>query len=92
MIFLIPWEGIAALSGFGSASRLIGLVVAASWLLLIIIRGEFRKITPFHVFVFLFFFVERDEYLLELISQLHNDKDHNLCSNGRVDIDHMGPL
>jgi O-antigen ligase len=55
MIFLIPWEGIAALSGFGSASRLIGLVVAASWLLLIIIRGEFRKITPFHVFVFLFF-------------------------------------
>ena len=55
MIFMVPWEGIAALPGFGSASRLLGLAVAASWLFLIIIKGEFRKITAFHVFVFLFF-------------------------------------
>jgi O-antigen ligase len=55
MIFLIPWEGIAALPGFGSASRLLGLAVAGFWLLSVIISGGFRKITWFHVFVFLFF-------------------------------------
>jgi hypothetical protein len=67
MIFLIPWEGIVAFPGFGSASRLVGLVVAASWLLLIIIRGGIRKISLFHVFMLLFS-MERDKYLLELIS------------------------
>lgn len=55
MIFFIPWEGIAALPGFGTASRIVGILVAASWLFLIIIRGSVRKITPLHVFVFLFF-------------------------------------
>lgn len=55
MIFLIPWEGIAGFPGLGSASRLMGFVVGASWLLMVIIRRRIRKIAPFHVFVFLFF-------------------------------------
>lgn len=55
MIFLIPWEGIVVLPDLGTASRLVGLMTLATWLLALIIGERVRKITPFHVFVFLFY-------------------------------------
>lgn len=55
MIFVMPWEGLVNFPGLGTMSRLMGFAVAAMWLLSALISNRVRKITPFHVFVFLFF-------------------------------------
>lgn len=55
MIATMPWEGQLVLSGLGTLSRLFGLIVAGLWVLLVLLRGRFRQIAPFHLFFFLFF-------------------------------------
>jgi O-antigen ligase len=53
-IFMIPWEEMVRLPGFGNGSKFIGLMVAAFWLLLIVTRGRLRKPGLFHIMVYLF--------------------------------------
>ena len=54
LIFVIPWENTIDVEGVGTASRAVGLVVAAFWLLTVVASGRFRKPHPFHLVVFLF--------------------------------------
>jgi len=54
-IFLIPWEDMISTSGWGSLARVMGLVLAACWLITILIQGHFRKPHIYHFLVLLFF-------------------------------------
>jgi len=53
-IFVIPWEGVVQLPGFGNAAKFIGLAVAAFWVATVVITGRLRKPGPFHIMVWLF--------------------------------------
>ena len=55
MILLIPGENVLVLPGLGNVSRVVGMGAAAFWLFTILVTGKIRKITPFHILVFLFF-------------------------------------
>ena len=50
-IFSIPWEGVIELPSLGTATRLIGIVLAAFWVAAVVITNYFRKPAPFHVAV-----------------------------------------
>lgn len=52
-IFLVPWEGVVHFP-WGTVAKVLGLAVGAFWLGTVIIRGRLRKLTPFHIMVFLF--------------------------------------
>ena len=54
LVFMIPWENMVFLEGLGTISRATGLLVAAFWILTVVVTGEFRKPHPFHVAVYLF--------------------------------------
>ncbi len=54
LIFMIPWEGVVRIPGFGNAAKLVGLVIAAFWVVTIFYTGKFRKPGPFHIAVGLF--------------------------------------
>lgn len=54
-IFLVPWEDSISTSGWGSLARVIGLALAAFWLVTIFMEGRFRKPHVFHFLVLLFF-------------------------------------
>lgn len=54
LIFMIPWEGVVRLPGFGNLAKLIGLAIAAFWVLTVVIAGRLRKPAPFHIAVGLF--------------------------------------
>jgi len=54
VIFMIPWETLVVIPGFGSVSRFLGIFVGAFWLFTVLVTGKFRKIAPIHVFIFLF--------------------------------------
>jgi O-antigen ligase len=54
-IFLLPWEDSISTSGWGSLARVAGLVLAALWLVTILVEGRFRKLHLFHFLVLLFF-------------------------------------
>jgi O-antigen ligase len=53
-VFFIPWEGVVELPGLGTATKLIGFVLAAFWLAAVVITGRFRKPDPFHIVVTIF--------------------------------------
>lgn len=53
-IFFIPWEGVIELPGLGTASKLIGFVVAVFWLASVVTTNRVRKPGPFHIMVCLF--------------------------------------
>lgn len=53
-IFMTPWEGVINLPGLGTLAKAIGLAVAGVWLVVVVIRGQFRKPTIFHIAVYLF--------------------------------------
>jgi len=52
-IFLIPWEGLVRLP-WGTIAKALGLAVGAFWLAAIVIKGQLRKLSPFHLIVCLF--------------------------------------
>jgi O-antigen ligase len=52
-IFFVPWEGVARFP-LGTLARALGLVVGAFWLATVVIQGRLRKLTPYHIMVFLF--------------------------------------
>jgi hypothetical protein len=54
LVFSIPWENAITVSGFGTLTRVIGLVAAGAWLASIVMTGRVRKLHPFHLAVFLF--------------------------------------
>jgi O-antigen ligase len=54
LIFVIPWEAIIMFPGLGTVSRMIGLAVAAFWLLTVAVTGGFRKPRAFHAVFGLF--------------------------------------
>lgn len=54
MIFTIPWENIVNLESLGTVSRAIGVLIAALWVVTVIVTGRFRKPHPFHLAVYLF--------------------------------------
>jgi O-antigen ligase len=53
-IFTIPWEGVINVPGLGTAAKLVGFVLAASWIVTIIITNRLRKPGLFHILVVLF--------------------------------------
>ena len=52
-IFLVPWEGMVRWP-LGTIARSWGLVVGMAWLMTVILRGRFRKLSPFHILLCLF--------------------------------------
>ena len=56
LIFMIPWEKMVSFEGLGTMSKAAGMLVAAFWVLTVVVTGEFRKPHPFHVAVYLFVF------------------------------------
>jgi O-antigen ligase len=54
LIFVIPWENSLMLEAVGTASRIVGLVVAGFWVVKVIVKGEFRRPHPFHIAFYLF--------------------------------------
>ena len=48
LIFVIPVENTIMITGIGTISRLVGMVVAAVWLLAIVVEGKVRKPGLFH--------------------------------------------
>ncbi len=54
VILTMSWEHFLVIPGLGSASRVVGILAGAFWLLTVLVTGKIRKITPFHGFIFLF--------------------------------------
>jgi len=54
LIFVIAWENMVLFAGLGTVSRATGLLVAAFWVVTVVVTGRFRKPHPFHVMVYLF--------------------------------------
>jgi O-antigen ligase len=55
LIFIVPWEDSISVSSLGSLARLMGVVVATTWIATILLEGRFRKPHLFHAVVLLFF-------------------------------------
>jgi len=53
-VFIIPWENAITIGELGTLTRVIGLLMAAFWVVKILTTGKFRKPRPFHVAIFLF--------------------------------------
>ena len=53
-IFSVPWEGVIEHPTLGSATKLIGFVLAAVWAVSVVMRGRLRKPGPFQIVVCLF--------------------------------------
>jgi O-antigen ligase len=49
LIFMVPWEDIVDFPGLGTLVKFIGLVLVAFWVATVVIRGRFRKPSPFHL-------------------------------------------
>lgn len=54
-IFVIPWEGVVRLPEIGTGAKILGIMVAAVWIVTVVITGQLRKPGPFHIAVYLFF-------------------------------------
>lgn len=55
VVFMIPWEEMISIGeSETTAARLTGLLMAAFWMLAVVVTGEFRKPHPAHVAVYLF--------------------------------------
>lgn len=54
VIFFIPWEAISTVSGLGTFSKFVGLLLAATWLAMVIVTGRIRRLSLFHLAAFLF--------------------------------------
>ena len=48
LIFMIPWENALAVGDLGSLNRVAGILVAAAWVSLVLVNGQFRKPHLFH--------------------------------------------
>lgn len=55
-VFTIPIEAVAEYPALGSASRAIGLALAAFWVATVIVTGRFRKLSLFHFAMLIFIF------------------------------------
>ena len=54
MIFVIPWENAFDITGVGTVSKALGLLVAIFWAATVLVTGRLRKPHPFHLVVYLF--------------------------------------
>jgi len=54
LIFVIAWENMILFEGLGTASKATGLLVAAFWVVTVVVTGRLRKPRPFHLAVYLF--------------------------------------
>lgn len=54
--FMIPWEGVIRTAGLGNGTKILGFVLAAFWLATVLVTGQFRKPSPFHL-IFAFFVI-----------------------------------
>jgi len=54
LIFMIPWEGVIDVPGLGTATKMMGLGVAAVWIVTVVASGRFRKPGPFHFAAYMF--------------------------------------
>lgn len=52
-IFLIPWEGVVRLP-IGTLAKILGILVGGIWMFTILVRGQIRRLGPFHVITCLF--------------------------------------
>ena len=58
LIFIIPWENGAVISGIGPVARWLGLMTTGFWLGVVLITGRFRRLHPFPHFSYDLFVVE----------------------------------
>jgi O-antigen ligase len=54
LVFATPWEDAINITGVGTLTRIIGMLVAVSWLGLALVERRFRRPHMFHLFVYLF--------------------------------------
>jgi O-antigen ligase len=52
--FMIPWEGVIRVASLGNGSKVMGLVLAAFWLLTVLVTQRLRRPGPFQVAAYLF--------------------------------------
>jgi O-antigen ligase len=52
--FMIPWEGVIEFAGLGNGSKAMGFVLAAFWLMTVVITGRFRKPSLFQIMICFF--------------------------------------
>ena len=55
-IFTIPWENAVTVSGIGTISRVLGMPLAALWILTVLLQGTIGKIHRVHVWSFFYVF------------------------------------
>ncbi len=54
LVFTLPWENVAELPGIGRVSRLVGLLLAVTWVLAVLTSGWVRAPRASHIFALLF--------------------------------------
>ena len=54
VIFVIPWEEVITISGIGSVTRILGVLLTAIWMGSILHSGQIRKIRPLHLVILAF--------------------------------------
>jgi O-antigen ligase len=55
LIFVIPWENVVEVSAIGTLSKVLGMIAAVVWGVSVLVTGQFRKPTAFHICMGLFF-------------------------------------
>jgi O-antigen ligase len=53
-IFIVPWEGVIEYPSLGSGAKMIGFLLAAVWVLSVILTGRLRRPGPFQIMACLF--------------------------------------
>ena len=56
VIFVIPWEEVVTISGIGSITRILGVLLSGLWVGTLFSQGRIRKIRPLHLVIFAFIF------------------------------------
>lgn len=53
-IYLVPWENVLIIPGLGTLTRIVGLLLGASWIVTTLLEGKTRRATVFHFAAFVF--------------------------------------
>jgi O-antigen ligase len=49
LVFSLPWENLIMVPGFGTMTRVLGMLLAGTWVISAVIEGEFRRPQAFHL-------------------------------------------
>jgi O-antigen ligase len=79
LVFVIPWENVLLIPGFGTGTRLIGIVTLGVGILGIIARGRIRRPSPGHIIMSLFVMWAAASYLWSIAPEMTLLKAFQYC-------------